>query len=456
MKVETEDLENRQVQLTVEVPGERVQAAMRSAARRLSKQTRIPGFRPGKAPYEIIVGRFGEDSVFEEALDNLGQEIYRQALEDSAIEPYAPGTLEEIVSREPLVLRYMVPLAPDVELGDYKEVRIPHDDPEVTDEEFEKALEDLRQSRALIEPAERAAELSDVVIADIKAELREPEDEEEAVILDMKGVEILVDEATDWPIPGIVAYLVGVEADNERVFEYTFPEDYPVERLRQRTADFHLKALEVKSRLVPEWSDDLAQSIGDFEDLLDLRLKLRESMLESAKHDVEANYAQQVIETVVNGSTLAYPPVLLDEEIEELVSDLSRRLTSQNLTLDDYLKIEAKTREDLREELRPQAEERLARALVLGKLVELEELEVEEAEINDKIDQMVQPFKEQAGELRKVFDNPQGRHRVRLDLLTEKAINRIVAISKGEWDQANPETLANEGKDNTDTTEEKE
>jgi trigger factor len=110
LKIETQDLENRQVQITVEVPGENLQAAMRSAARRLSRNTRISGFRPGKAPYQVVVNKLGEEVVFEEALDSLGQEIYRQALEESDLQPYAPGSLDEVVSQEPLILRYTVPL----------------------------------------------------------------------------------------------------------------------------------------------------------------------------------------------------------------------------------------------------------------------------------------------------------------------------------------------------------
>ena len=114
MKIETEDLQDRQVQLTVEVPAERIGTAMRSAARRLGSTTRIPGFRPGKVPYEVLLGRFGEEAVFEEALDALGQEVYRQALEDSKLDPIAPGILNEVVSRDPLVLRYRVPLPPEI------------------------------------------------------------------------------------------------------------------------------------------------------------------------------------------------------------------------------------------------------------------------------------------------------------------------------------------------------
>ncbi|HEY46807.1 MAG: hypothetical protein AMJ88_01395 [Anaerolineae bacterium SM23_ 63] len=442
MKIETEELEDREVQLTVEVPGERLQSAMRTTARRLSHETKIPGFRPGKAPYNIVVQKFGEEVVFQETMDDLGQEIYRQALDQSELEPYGPGSLNEVVSRDPLVLRYTVPLLPEVDLGDYRELRLPYEEPEVSDETLDEAMERLRQTRALIEPVDRPVQLSDVVVIDIKGDLREPPDDENATILDNKGIEILVTEDTDWPVPGIAEHLLGLEIGNERDFEYTFPEDYPSEELRDLIADFHIKCLEVKSRFVPEWTDDLARNIGEYNDLLDLRLKLRESLQERTQQEAEAEFAQQAIEATVEGASIHFPPLMLQEETHELVTELERSLQEQNLSLDDYLKIEKKSDEELRTELEPRARKRLSRALVLGKIVEMEKIEVSEDEVNSEIDRIVAPFKEHSEELRKSFDNPIGRRRLSLDLLTNKAIKRIVAIARGEADRSPEPTEA--------------
>jgi trigger factor len=458
LKVKTQDLENRQVELRVEVPADRLQSAMHSAARRLAKDSKIPGFRPGKAPFEVIVNKFGQETIFEEALQGLGQEMYREAIQESEIEPYAPGTFEEIVSQDPLVLRFTVPLEPSVNLGNYKKLRIPYEEPDVSEENFENVLEEIRQSRALIEPADRPAEMSDVVVIDVVSELKEPEEGEDAVILDMKSTEILVSDKTQWPVTGIAEHLVGCTVDQEVEFEATFPEDYPVENLRKREAAFRVKCLEVKSRHIPEWSDDLAKSIGEFEDLLDLRLKLRENLEQSAQQEADSNYTEKVIEALVEKADFEYPPILLEEGIDELVTEWGKSLASQNMTLEDYLKIEGKSLSDLREQLLPQAQTRLLKALVLGKVVEEENLEVDDDEVTEQIDRMVEPFKEQAGEFRKAIDHPEGRRRVRLDLLTEKAFQRIIAIAKGEGDKIDKkkDTKAENEKTETDEKTEKE
>jgi trigger factor len=361
------------------------------------------------------------------------------------------------VDRDPLTLRYTFPLPPEVDLNKYQELRIPYEESKVDDEEVDAAMENIRQRQALIEPADRPAEASDVVVVDIRAELQDPPEEMEPLLLDTKGVELLVEEESDWPIPGIYDQLLGIEAGGERDFEYIFPDDHPTEEIRGQTANFHLICLEVKSRLVPEWTDDLAQTIGDYNDLLDLRIKVRENLDEQKARASESEYAKQVIDATVEGAEISFPPLLLQEEIQDLIHELEGRLRSQNLGLEDYLKIENKSEADLRVEFEPRAIERLKRSLVLGKVVELEVVEVEDEEISAEIDRIVEPFKDQSDDLRKAFDSPEGQRRIRLDLLSEKAIKRLVAIARGELEEN--QSTSDEKMDRNDTeqgTEEKE
>lgn len=438
LKIETQDLDNRQVQLTVEVPGSQLQQAMRSAARGLGRHTHFPGFRPGKAPYDLIVRRFGEEVVFEEALDTLGQEVYRQALENSKLVPYAPGTLDEVVSRQPLVLRYTVPLHPEVELGDYRSLRIPFEKPEVSDEAVDALMEDLRQSQAILEPADRPAQMSDVVILDVVGERLEPEEGEQATLLDQKGVTVLVDDQTDWPIPGIAEHLVGLEAGAKKTLNTTFPDDYPSESLRGRKARFDITCLEVKSRLVPRWSDRLARNLGEFEDLLDLRIKVRKSLEARAFEQADLEYEDRLVDEVVKASSVRYPPIMLEEEVNDLLREFTLRLATENLSLQDYLTIKHTSESDLRQELKPRADDRLKRSLVLLRLVEAEGLEVEQEEIDDKIKQMTSTLQDSEGKLQKTFETSAGRRQIELTLLTDKVRERLKEIASGKSDPTQP------------------
>ncbi len=432
MNVETQTLEDRQVEMRVEVPQDRLQAALRAAARRISKEIEIPGFRPGKAPYNIVASRVGEGYLLDEALDELGQDLYREALEEADLEPYAPGSLDEIVSREPLVLRYRVPLKPEIDLGDFRELRVEYEQPEVEDEAVEEVLEELRQGQAVIEPVDRSAEMEDLVVVDVIGELQ---DETNGELLDEKNASLILEEDTDWPIPRIADRLVGLEAGQETDVEYTFPDDYRNEALRGKTADFHFTVLEVKSRLVPEWTDDLARNLGEFDDLLALRMQVRTNLKEELQHTTDSEYADKVIERVIEAAEIEYPPVLLEREINDMVHDLEHRLERRNLSLDDYLDIEGKTMEELQEELEPQAKERLLQGLVLGKVVEEEGIEISEAEIDEALDQLVGAFGQDGEQVRQSLNSPSARRSIEVDLLTDRALERLVQIAKGEADK---------------------
>lgn len=437
MKIDTQDLQDRQLQLTVEVPDDRVKAALRAAARRLSMQSKFPGFRPGKAPYEVVVQKYGEEAVFEEALDPLGQEVYRQALERTEVEASAPGSLDEVVSRSPLVLRYTVPLAPQVDLAGYRDLRLPYEEPKVTEEAVDAFLEDLRQAQAIIEPVDRPAAMEDVLVIDARGELLDPEGSGSPVLIQEKAVSVLVAEKTNWPVPAVAEHLTGMRGGEEKTFPYTFPPEYPNESLRGRPAQFHLRALEVKSRTVPEWSDDLARTVGEFQDLADLRAKVRQSLESQARRQADEDYGRKVVDRLVEGAHVTFPPALVGPEIDDLIHELDHRLREQKLSLPDYLKIEKKSVDDLRTELEPRARTRLVRALVLSQVIEDEHIEVSDEDIAAEVARLAEPWRDTA-QVRRALENPSGRRRIALDLLSQKAVQRLIEIARGANPAADP------------------
>ena len=430
MKIETQALENRTIKLTVEVDDETIQPALKAAARKMAKQYRIPGFRPGKAPYEVILRQFGEQSLYQNALEDLTQTVYQKALEQEKVEPYAPGELED-VQLKPMVLTYVVPLAPEVELGDYRALRLPFEPPAVTEESVTERVEHLREHQAVVEPVERAAQLNDVATLDVKGYLNDGENPSDFLLAD-KDVALVLDEKADWPMPGFAQQVVGISAGEERKFDLSFADDYPNDSLKGQTAHFEVTAKEVKGRTLPEWTDDLAKSLGDYESIDDLKTKVRADLQRQADRAVEREYADKVIDQLVGQAQITYPPVLLENELDDYLADLDRRLREQRLTLDDYLKIEKKTKEQLREETKPSAEGRLKRSLVLGRVVNLEGLTISAEEVNERVETLSAPWGDRAAEMRKALDTVDSRQMLAVDLLTDKAIERLIAIAKGE------------------------
>lgn len=431
MKIESQTQDDCILALTVEVEEERVQPALKAAARRLAKQYRFPGFRPGKAPYATVLRQVGEGALYNEALEKLGQEIYQAALEQEKIEAFAPGELQH-VEFKPMVLKFTVPLRPQVELGNYRgSLRVDYTTPEVTDEAVQQSLDHLREHQSELTPVERTAQLGDVVTLDAKGFLNDGENPSDFLLAD-KDVALLLDEAADWPVPGFAPLVVGLGAGEEKKFDLSFPEAYPNESLRGQLAHFEVTVKEVKQRSLPDWSDELAKAFGEYASLDDLRAKVRADLLAQAEQSTKREYSEKVITQLTEQAQVKYPPVMLEQALDEYMEDLDRRLHEQRLTLDDYLKIEGKTKEAFREEVRPQAATRLKRTLVLGKVVDLEQLTVGDDEVEQAIDKLSLPWGERAGEMRKVLSSESARRMVTLDVLSDKALERVAAIAKGE------------------------
>ena len=435
MKIETLPEENRTLTLTVEVDDERVQPALRAAARRISKDYRIPGFRPGKAPYEVVLRHYGETALYQAALDDISQKVYQDVLEQEKIEPIGPGEMD-IVELKPMKLKFVVPLRPEVELGDYGSLRVDYTPPIIEDEAVEHELEHLREHQAVLEPVERPAEMGDVVTLDAKAFLNDGENPSDFLLAD-EDVALVLEEKADWPMPGFGAMVVGISAGEERKFDLAFADDYVNESLRGQVAHFEVKAKEVKSRSLPEWNDELAKSLGEYETLDALRASVREELENAARAGVDKDYRQKVVDKLVEQSSIKFPPTLLESELDDYVKDFDRRLREQKLTLEDYLKIEGKTAEQFREEVKPQAEARMKRSLVIGKIVEREQVTVDSSDVEERISNLSTPWGERAAEMRKLLSTNESRDMLELDLLTDKGIDRLAAIARGEV-QAQP------------------
>ncbi len=465
MKIEQQPLDTCEVRLTVEVDPAEAEQAKRAAARRLAQKHKIPGFRPGKAPYEIVVRHFGEGTVWEEAMEPLGKKVYEAALTEAGLHPFAPGQLLD-AKLDPVTFTFNVPLPPAVALGDYRSVRLGYTDPEITDEALDAALEHLREHQAVLEPVERAAQLGDVIMLDIagtaeaaasaKSEapaadpsVEAPADSAKPVepapatgeaatppgdefLMDDKGIEVLLDPELEWPVPGFVEAVADIATGEERHIELRFPDDYGNETLRGRLGKFDVKCTSVKSRSVPEWDDELAKSLGEYESLADMREKVRAGLLASAQREKTEEYNRSVVDIVVAGATVKYPPVLLREEVDELVQDLDRRLREQKLTVTDYLKIQKLTLEKLRGDLEAPARERLRRSLVLSKVISEEGVAVTDSDIMGRINRIVGPFGDDTLRFREFFETDVARRSMRLDLLAEKAMARLASIAKGE------------------------
>ena len=482
LNVQTEHLENHTARLTVDLDPERLERAMRQTARQLAKRGRIPGFRPGKAPFNVVLNMYGREYVLSETLEKLGNEVYREALEAAEIDPYAPGSLEDI-TEEGHKLVFVVPKVPTIDLGDYRAIRADYEENEVTDEMVNDVLENLREEQAVVEDVDRAAEIGDQIEmahieivmlpsdedeaadADEAEEADEAADEDEAADTDEAEADedetVDADEDDDEPdeevllhqhnftrvleedperdmFPGFSAHLVGLSAEDEIEFELELPEDFEEERLAGRTLRCEVHVEKVQSRTLPEWTDDLAKRVSEekFETLLDLRMDVRKQLETQAENEAQQACFEAALEQIVEGADFHYPAELIEDHIADLMSELDNSLRQRGLTLDDYLNITSQTREAFSEQHREPATQRAQRTLVLSEFITQEHVTVSEddieAHINEMIENMGGDNEEEANRFRQFFDMPGMRDNVGNQLLHENTVKRLVAIARGE------------------------
>lgn len=437
MEITTESLENRQLRLTIEIDEGRTQQAMRRAARRMAKQVNIPGFRRGKAPYELIVQRYSEDTVRQEAAEALLKAAYQQALEQEEIEPYAPGVLEE-VELHPVTFKFVIPLPPTVELGNYRDYRLKPRKVRMY-KEVEQALEKIREENAILELVDRPAAFSDGVVIDLVGRTADGEE-----FLTTGDLHMLLDTESTDPAPGFAEAVVGMEAGEERTFTLSLPLDFPREGLRGQEVEFTVKMGEVYENILPELDDDLARTVGNFDSLKELRQHIREELRQAAQRETDEEYAAQVLEAILEQARVEYPPVMLENGLDDAIGEVERTVKREaRLSLEDYLRLQGKDLEQLRKELEPYAAARIKRALVLGEVVRLEKLEVDEKEIGAHIEEISAPWGVRADEMRSSLSSDAGRQAVHSHLLGNKAVQRLVAIAKGEV----PELASGEGQE---------
>jgi trigger factor len=444
LKIETQPLEDHQVKLKVEADPAQLDDAKRRAARRIAKSTKIPGFRPGKAPYNIIERHVGEAAILEEAIELLVKDIYPKALEESGIQPYGPGQLEDISTEEQVSFEFVVPLRAEVKLEEYKDLREEYNLEPVKDEEVDKVLAHIRGQQAILEPVERPAKEGDQVQLIVTAEMLDEEGEKKILLQEMPLPVIVKAEneqdEDEWPYPGFSRQLIGKSAGEEADFTYSYPEDSTFEALRGEETTFRVKVENVKSRELPEVDADFAASQGNFESAEDLRTAIRERIEDRERGEYEQGYGENLLDRLVEGAEIKYPPQMLEDELDSMVHDLEHRVAQQNMDMETYLKTRQLDMQGLREELKPRAEERLKRALVMMELGRQEDVQVRSEEIQAGTLQTIERLYENMDpkQIRRQLNRDAIQNitaSVTTDLIMRNTMNRLISIGKGEGDK---------------------
>ncbi|HEX2142047.1 MAG TPA: trigger factor [Candidatus Limnocylindria bacterium] len=415
--------------LEIEVPPAEVDRHFATAYRHVAERTKVPGFRPGKAPRHVIDRFVGRASVLAEAIDHLVDEAYDAAVDQASIFPIDQPQvdIDPATVGEGQAVRFTATVAvrPEVELGAYTEYPFGLEIPEVTDEQVEEVIGQLRQDQATLRPVdERGAQEGDVAavkfVGTIDGEPFEGGSADRLPLVIGEG----------GMIPGFEDQLSGMKKDETKDFDLTFPDDYRVEELRGKQAHFEVTLLDLRERQLPELDDDFARSVGEVGSVDELRTEIRDALAKRAEAEARHTFADRIIDFASSNASVELPEVMVANEIEIMRDELRNRLAAQRIGMEQYLQLAKQTPEELNTELREPAARRVKTLLVLSAIAEKEGVDVSPDEIQAEIDDQLARYGNDA-KLAEYLGSTRGRAYLRMTLRNRKLVDTLIDRALG-------------------------
>lgn len=426
MKVTKESSTPVEIILNVEMDPTDEDPYIDRSYRRTVGRLNIPGFRKGKAPRSIVESYVGRIALVQDALDFMIPETLNQALQEEEIQAFVEPRVE-VMELEPVSFRATVPLEPSVDLGDFYSVRLEKDPVEISEEEVDQVLERIRREMAPWEPVSRPVEFGDLLNLNVEGEM------DGEVLVNDQEVDYIPESTNVLPFPGFAEYLEGTEEGEHKEFVVTVPEDYPRTEYAGKDVAFKVDVLSIKEKALAELDDEFAKGVGEgFDDMPALRAHILERITSEAESQADQSFQEQSLNSLLESATITASDLLLEREIQNMQEERERMLRNQRLDLDTYLSYVGKTEEEFQDELRPIAEDRLNRMLVVRKLAEEEALDVTTEEIQEEIESILSgATEENVGAMRRALNSEGTRESIRSSLLNQKVMARLVEIVQG-------------------------
>ena len=426
MSVQVEKLEKNMAKLTVEVSAEDFKAAIKKAFNKNKNRFAIPGFRKGKAPQAMIEKMYGEGVFYEDAADEAINASYAEAMKESGLDIVSRPevTIEKIGKDEPFVYSALVTVKPEVTLGQYKGVEVEKADASVSAEDVEAELKKVQEQNArLLTVEDRGVEDGDQTVIDFEG------------FVDGKGFE--GGKAEDYPltigshsfIDTFEEQLIGKKIGEECEVNVTFPTEYHAADLAGKPATFKVTVKEIKVKELPELNDEFASEVSEFDTLDEYKKDVEKKLAE--KKEIEANSKNEdaVVAKVVENASMEIPDKMIDAQAENMVQDMARRMQSQGLSLDMYLKYTGMTVEQMKEQARPDAEKRIRTRLVLEAVAQAENIQISDEKVDEEVAKMAEAYKMEVDKL-KSYMSESDIKQMKEDLAVQQAVDLLVAEAK--------------------------
>ena len=425
MNVTKESASPTEVTLNVELDQEDEEPFITRSYRRLASRINIPGFRPGKAPRSIVENHLGRPALIQEALEFMVPETLDRILKEDDLQAFMEPQLE-ILEVEPVSFKAVVPLEPVVELGDLSSIKLERQPVDVTDDQVNEVIEQLRYESAPWEPVDRPVQFGDLLSLNVVGTIIGEE------AFNDQGMDFIPQQDNPLPISGFSVYLEGMSEGQDKDFTLTIPEDHHQSQYAGKECQVHVEILSVKTKQLPELDDEFAKGIRDgYESLEALGDHVRQQLTEAANTSSDRRLEQDSLEELLTITKIQASELIYQRELDMLYQERERSVRGQRLDMETYLSYIGTTEEEWREQLKPQAERRLNSYLVLRKLAQDQGLDISPDEIQAEIDDMLGDSGEAQESMRQVLGSDNARESIRSSLLNRKVLRRLVEIIEG-------------------------
>ncbi|MCI6139427.1 MAG: trigger factor [Clostridiaceae bacterium] len=426
MSVQVEKLEKNMAKLTIEVSAEQFQDAVKKAFNKNKNKFSIPGFRKGKAPQAMIEKMYGEGIFFEDAADEAINETCMAAMNESGLEIVSRPevSIEQIGKDKPFVYTALVAVRPEVVLGEYKGIEVERADASVSAEDVEAELKRVQEQNArLITVEDRPVANGDQTVIDFEG------------FVDGKGFD--GGKAEDYGltigshsfIDTFEEQLIGKQIGEECEVNVTFPKEYHAPGLAGKPAMFKVTVKEIKVKELPELNDEFAEEVSDFDTLEEYKKDIEAKIAERKQKEAATENENRVLDKVVANAAMEIPERMIDGQIDNMIQETARRMQSQGLSMDMYMKYTGMTMETMREQMKPQALKRIQTRLVLEEVVKAENIQASDEKVEEELAKMAAAYQMEADKLKEYMTEKE-RNQIKEDLAVQEAVDFLVAESK--------------------------
>ena len=422
MSVKVENLEHNMAKLTIEVSAEELEKALNTAYNKQKRQISVPGFRKGKVPRAMIEKMYGAEIFYEDAANELMQQTYPSAIDESGVDIVSRPTVDvvQIEKGKPFIYTAEVATRPEVTLGKYMGVTVTKIDTSVTEDEVEAELENQRNTNArTVTVTDRPVKEGDTAVIDFEGFV------DGVAFAGGKGENHPLEIGSHSFIDTFEDQLVGKNAGDELDVNVTFPEQYQAADLAGKPAVFKVKINEIKAKELPELNDEFAQDVAGVDTLAEYKEELKKNLTEKKENEAKKTKEDEAIQKIIDKSKMDLPKAMIDTQCETMVNEFAQRIAQSGLSMDQYLQFSGMTVDQLKEQVRPEAETRIQSSLVLEQIAKEENIEVSDEDINAEIEKMAKAYGMEADKLKEYMGDSE-KESMKRDLAITKAVDLIM------------------------------